>query len=86
MTLGGAAEDTRRIAAREELGPDAWTLAQTLADEDNRLVVTAAATPEKETVEVVHEALIRNWPTLVEWVNRDRAFISWRTQLRPGVH
>jgi hypothetical protein len=30
----------------------------------------------------VHEALIRNWPNLVDWVNRDRAFIGWRNQLR----
>ena len=36
----------------------------------------------QETVEVAHEALIRNWPTLVDWVNRDRVFISWRNQLK----
>jgi hypothetical protein len=83
VRLGGeGAEDTRRTVAREELGPEAWALAQRLADEDNRLIVTAAATPGSETVEVVHEALIRNWPTLVEWVARDRAFIAWRNQLR----
>ena len=45
-------------------------------------MVTAATAPGQETVEVVHEALIRNWPALVDWVNRDRAFISWRNQLR----
>ena len=83
MTLGeGAEEDTRRIVERDELGPDTWALAQKLADENNRLVVTAAPTPGQETAEVVHEALIRNWPALVDWVNRDRAFISWRNQLR----
>jgi hypothetical protein len=85
VTLGEGAEDTRRIVGREELGPDAWALAQRLADEDNRLVVTAAPTPGKETVEVVHEALMRGWPTLVDWVNRDRAFQSWLRQLRPRV-
>ncbi len=85
VTLGESAEDTRRIARRDELDPDAWALAQRLADEDNRLVVTAASSPGKETVEVVHEALIRNWPALVEWVNRDRAFISWRNQLKPRL-
>jgi PAS domain-containing protein len=85
VTLGEGAEDTRRIVARDELGPDAWALAQRLADEDNRLVVTAAPAPGKETAEVVHEALIRNWPTLVDWTNRDRAFQSWLRQLRPRV-
>jgi hypothetical protein len=81
VTLGEGAEDTRRIVGREELGRDAWALAQKLAGEDNRLVVTAATTPGQETAEVAHEALIRNWPALVDWVDRDRAFISWRNQL-----
>jgi energy-coupling factor transporter ATP-binding protein EcfA2 len=85
VTLGEGAEDTRRIVGRDELDPDAWALAQKLADEDNRLVVTAAAAPGKETAEVVHEALIRGWPTLVEWVNRDRAFHSWLRQLKQRV-
>jgi hypothetical protein len=45
VTLGEGAEDTRRIVGRNELGPEAWALAQKLADEDNRLVVTAAPAP-----------------------------------------
>jgi energy-coupling factor transporter ATP-binding protein EcfA2 len=85
VTLGEGAEDTRRIVGREELGPDAWALAQKLAGEDNRLVVTGAPTAGQETAEVVHEALIRNWPTLVDWVNRDRAFQLWLRQLKPRV-
>ena len=48
-------------------------------------MVTAATAPGQETAEVVHEALIRNWPALVDWVNRDRAFISWRNQLRAAL-
>jgi WD40 repeat protein len=85
VTLGEGAEDTRRIATKRELGPDEWSLAQKLANEDNRLIVTALATSGQETAEVVHEALIRNWPALVEWVQRDRAFLSWRNQLKQRV-
>src|SRR5262249_5668238 len=85
VTLGEGAEDTRRIVERSELGPDAWALAQRLAGEDNRLVITSAPAPDRETVEVVHEALIRHWPLLVEWVNRNRAFQSWLRQLKPRV-
>ncbi len=85
VTLGEGAEDTRRIVERSELGPDAWALAQRLAGEDNRLVTTSAPAPDRETVEVVHEALIRHWPLLVEWVNRDRAFYLWLRQLKPRV-
>jgi WD40 repeat protein len=82
VAFGEGAEDTRRIVGRVELGPEAWDLAQKLAGEDNRLVVTAAPLPGQETAEVMHEALIRNWPALVEWVNRDRAFQSWLRQLK----
>ena len=86
VTLGEGAEDTRRIVGREELGADAWALAQKLADENNRLVVTSAPDEGKETAEVVHEALIRNWPTMMEWMNLDRAFITWRNRLKPRLN
>jgi WD40 repeat protein len=85
VTLGEGAEDTRRIVGRNELGQDAWALAQDLADQNNRLVVTSASAPDHDTAEVAHEALIRNWPTLIEWVSRDRAFQSWLRQLKPRV-
>jgi hypothetical protein len=85
VTLGEGSEDTRRIVGRDELGPDTWALAQKLADEENRLVVTAAPMAGRETVEVVHEALIRGWPTLVEWINQDRSFQSWLRQLKLRV-
>jgi WD40 repeat protein len=85
VTLGEGAEDTRRIVGRDELGQDAWALAQRLADQDNRLIVTSAPAPDHDTAEVAHEALIRNWPTLIEWVNRDRAFQSWLRQLKLRV-
>jgi WD40 repeat protein len=81
VTLGEGAEDTRRVVDRQELGAEAWALAQRLANADNRLVVTSASAAGRETVEVAHEALIRNWPTLAEWTSRDRAFQSWLRQL-----
>jgi hypothetical protein len=85
VTLGEDFEDTRRIVARQELGAEEWALAQRLADEGNRLVVTGAPAPDHETVEVAHEALIRNWPELSAWVSRDRAFHSWLRQLKPRL-
>jgi WD40 repeat protein len=48
-------------------------------------VVTNASDPSHETAEVVHEALIRNWPMLKGWIDRDRAFLSWRGQIRSNV-
>src|SRR5207302_4529692 len=70
---------------RGELGDAVWSLAQRLAGEGNRLVVTNASTPSHETAEVVHEALIRNWPTLTGWINRDRAFLSWLRQIKSNI-
>jgi WD40 repeat protein/DNA-binding SARP family transcriptional activator len=62
---------TRRRATLDELFPhpeDASaveTVLHTLADA--RLITT-----ERETVQVAHEALIREWPTLREWLEEDR--------------
>jgi hypothetical protein len=85
VTPGEGQEDTRRVAERGELGDAVWSLAQRLAGEGNRLVVTNAPAPSHETAEVVHEALIRNWPTLTGWINRDRAFLSWLRQIKSNI-
>jgi WD40 repeat protein len=85
VTLGEGQEDTRRVVDRRELGDNVWFLAQRLAGEDNRLVVINAPGFSRETVELVHEALIRHWPKLVEWINRDRVFQLWLQQIRSSV-
>ena len=33
----------------------------------------------------MHEALIRHWPRLVDWINRDRAFQSWLRQIKSNI-
>jgi hypothetical protein len=85
VTLGEGQEDTRRVADRRELGDEAWSLAQRLAGENNRLVVTNGSASSRETAEVAHECLIRHWPKLIEWVDRDRAFQFWLRQIRSNV-
>jgi hypothetical protein len=72
---GEGTEDTRRIATKEELGDESWSLIQRLADK--RLVVTGRDAQGRETAEVVHEALIQKWGRFQEWMQSDRAF-------RPG--
>ncbi|CAD5954898.1 putative WD repeat-containing protein all2124 [Planktothrix rubescens] len=84
--------DTRRVATRAELNETNWSLVKELADA--RLVVTNRTIisqdnsqqqiniQEQETVEVVHEALIRNWGQLREWMNTDREFRTWQEKLR----
>jgi hypothetical protein len=85
VTLGEGQEDARRVVERRELGDDVWSLAQRLAGEDNRLIVTNARAFSRETAEVVHEALIRHWPKLVCWIDRDRAFQTWLRQIKSNV-
>lgn len=47
-----------------------------------RLVrLTPGDTPESAQIEVAHEALVRNWPTLVEWLEDERAAIATRRRL-----
>src|SRR6516165_2539246 len=85
VMLGEGQEDARRVVDRAELGDDVWSLAQRLAGENNRLVMTNAPIASRETAELVHEALIRHWPKLVDWIDRDRAFQSWLRQIRSNV-
>jgi|GEM_PF-816095 len=85
VTPGEGQEDTRRIAERRELGDEVWSLAQRLAGEANRLIVTSVSGPTQETAELVHEALIHNWPTLAGWISRDRAFLFWLRQIKPNL-
>jgi WD40 repeat protein/class 3 adenylate cyclase len=69
--LGEGIEDTRRRVSIAELVPrpeqeaDVREVLRTLADA--RLVTIGEG-----TVEVAHEALIRHWPTLREWLDEDR--------------
>jgi WD40 repeat protein/DNA-binding SARP family transcriptional activator len=77
---GEGTEDTRRIATRQELGEENWSLIQHLAD--RRLVVTGWDAAGDETAEVVHEALIQKWGRFQEWMEADRAFRLWQERLR----
>ena len=47
----------------------------------------AAGDPDdlSDTVEVVHEALIRSWQRLREWIDADREFRMWQERLRSAM-
>ena len=82
---GEGTEDTRRLATKAELGAVNWALVKQLADA--RLVVTSRSEEAQvETVEVVHEALIRNWGELRGWMVKDRVFRAWQERLRAGMY
>jgi hypothetical protein len=47
----------------------------------NRLVVTATAESSETFAEVAHEAIFRRWDKLREWINAEREFLAWKTDL-----
>ncbi len=51
----------------------------------SRLLVTGRDPLGGETVEVVHEALIRGWARLKGWMETDRAFRVWQERLRASI-
>lgn len=78
VTAGDGGEDTRRRARHSELAgiPDevvnGWV--------DRRLLTVDRDRESREpTVEIAHEALIRSWPRLREWLEEDR---DWLRDLR----
>lgn len=80
VQLGEGTEDTRKLATSEEVGRDNWDLVTHLADK--RLVVTNCnESTNQETVEVVHEALIRHWERLRGWMQENRKFRIWQQGL-----
>lgn len=78
---GEGTEDTRRISTRAEIGEDRWQLIPFLSD--TRLVVSGRdETTAQEMVEIVHEALIKGWNRLSQWLESDREFRLWQERLR----
>ena len=76
--------DIRRIATREEVGEENWKLVKRLADA--RLVVTNRNRfTGVETVEIIHEALIKHWRRLAQWMRNDRNFRLWQEGLKIAI-
>jgi hypothetical protein len=86
---GEGTEDTRRRAPLAELLPaegdvaDVETVVQKLADA--RLLTTGQDERGGEIVDVAHEALIRNWPRLQEWINENRESLLRQRRLREAA-
>ena len=80
IQLGEGTEDTRRRFLKQDLITVKYgegvidVMIQKLADE--RLIVTdkpGETTDKKMVIEVAHEALIREWQLLRQWLDQDRA-------------
>lgn len=83
---GEGTEDTRRVATRKEVREANWDLVQQLADA--RLLVTGCdetSENKEETVEIIHEALIREWGTFRQWIQDNWEFRTWQERLRGAM-
>lgn len=78
VTAGDGAEDTRRRARQSELvGVDDQVVNALV---DRRLLTMDRDRESREpTIEIAHEALLRGWPRLREWLDADR---DWVRELR----
>jgi len=83
--LGEGTEDTRRRASFEELMSDPETKDE-VQRVLNRLAEARLVTLSEDTAEVAHEALIREWPTLREWLNQDREGLQLHRRLTEATH
>jgi len=81
VSPGEGTEYTRQLATRAEVGEENWDLVTHLATA--RLVVSNRnQTTEIETVEIVHEALIKAWPDLRKWIEENDTFLRWKKRLK----
>ena len=72
-------EPVRRQTSRDECSEAEWALAARLADYPYRLVVMGEREADRFVVaEVAHEALLRAWPRLVQWLREEREFLIFK--------
>jgi hypothetical protein len=76
----GLGDVIKRRARRDECGTNEWNIAEELAGEDWRLVTLDGGSGDV-TAEVAHEQLLRTWPILAEWVEEQRKFLTWKSDL-----
>jgi WD40 repeat protein len=81
---GEGGQDTRRLADTADLSPPEKEVIRRLADA-NLLITGRDPATGRATAQVAHEALIRSWKRLADWVNEDRQFLLWRQRLATRV-
>ena len=82
----GTEHTRQRIASaalysEELLNKDAGRNVLSLLTEARLVTVAAASDCRQQMVEIVHEALVRRWPRLSQWLEEDREILVWRQRL-----
>ncbi|MEM9246915.1 MAG: peptidase C14, partial [Cyanobacteria bacterium P01_F01_bin.153] len=85
--LGEGTEDTRRRVFLDSLiakplhpAAQVKTVVETLANKENRLLVTSDD-DQRAIVDVAHEALIRHWKLLTQWMEENRDLLRQRRRI-----
>ena len=73
----------RRAAAWDELDPGVHAMLDAFVAA--RLLVTRSDESGRRSVEVAHEALLRKWPLLRDWLDDERGFLIGRLQLQRSL-
>jgi hypothetical protein len=81
VTVREGEEPTRRRASRSEFSSEEWQLVTELANDPNRLLISAMTEGGETYAEVAHEAIFRRWDKLATWIAIEREFLVWRTSL-----
>ncbi|MFZ1386634.1 MAG: TIR domain-containing protein [Thiolinea sp.] len=68
----------RRVANLAELDVECLPLVNVLVNQ--RLLITDQR-GELRTLEIAHEAILREWPLLTGWLDAERGFLEWREQI-----
>ena len=89
---GEGTEDTKRRASFDELvpaGSDAESVESVISRLADARLITTKGDPKdsgEASVEVAHEALIRGWGRLRQWVEADRAGLRTQSRLSEAAH
>jgi transcriptional regulator with XRE-family HTH domain len=91
VTLGEGTEDTRRRVLRaelESLGTDKTQLLKVIDNFGKARLLSFDRDPitRGATIEVAHEALLREWTRLREWLNESRADVRTQRQLATAAN
>jgi hypothetical protein len=69
----------RRVARRDELPADV----QSLAD---RFIAQRLLSTDGDNIEIVHEAILRQWPVLQAWIDEDQLALAGLDGIRIAAH
>lgn len=81
----GTQGDTRRRVPLDELGRDDETRQVLNAFVRDARVLVSDRVGKVEVIEIAHEALLREWQTLVAWLDADRGALRMRQELGKDV-